>query len=336
MMKATEQLSSEAGVLAACQALAVPRSSFYRVRQPKQAAKPWPAPQRALSQEERVQVRETLNSERFQDSSPREVYATLLDESTYLCSWRTMYRVLEEHQEVRERRNQLRHPVYSKPELLATGPNQLWSWDITKLKGPVKWTYYYLYTILDVFSRYVPGWMIADRELARLAEELIAATCDKQGIQPGQLTLHADRGSSMSSKPVALLLADLGVTKTHSRPHVSNDNPYSESQFKTMKYRPDYPDRFGCIEDARAWARPFFQWYNHDHHHNALGLMTPATVHYGQTQRVTDQRQQALQVAYAAHPERFVRGEPKPPSLPEEVWINRPQPGSSRELAIAP
>jgi len=324
-MKASEGLFLHVGVSAACQTLGVPRSSFYRARQPKQKARPRPAPRRALSQEECALVRAALNSERFQDSSPREVYATLLDESTYLCSWRTMYRVLEEHQEVRERRNQLRHPIYSKPELLATGPNQLWSWDITKLKGPVKWSYYYLYTILDVFSRYVPGWMIADRELSRLAEELIAATCEKQGIQPGQLILHADRGSSMHSKPVALLLADLGVTKTHSRPHVSNDNPYSESQFKTMKYRPDYPERFGCIEDARAWARPFFHWYNHDHHHTALGLMTPATVHYGQAQEVTDQRQQVLQVAFAAHPERFVRGEPKPPSLPQEVWINRPQ-----------
>jgi putative transposase len=325
MMKASEQLSAEAGVSAACQALAVPRSSYYRAQQPKPKATPRPTPQRALNQEEKTQVRETLNSERFQDSSPRQVYATLLDESIYLCSWRTMYRILDEYQEARERRNQLRHPVYSKPELLATGPNQLWSWDITKLKGPVKWTYYYLYTILDVFSRYVPGWMIADRELARLAEELIAATCDKQGIQPGQLILHAYRGSSMSSKPVALLLADLGVTKTHSRPHVSNDNPYSESQFKTMKYRSDYPDRFGSIQDARAWAREFFHWYNHDHHHTGLGLMTPATVHFGQAQQVTDQRQQVLQVAYAAHPERFVHGAPKPPSLPEEVWINRPQ-----------
>jgi putative transposase len=236
-----------------------------------------------------------------------------------------MYRVLEEHHEVRERRDQLCHPVYSKPELLASGPNQLWSWDITKLKGPVKWTYYYLYTILDVFSRYVTGWMIAERELASLAEELIAASCEKQGIQPGQLTLHADRGSSMYSKPVALLLADLGVTKTHSRPHVSNDNPYSEAQFKTMKYRPNFPERFGCVVDARTWARPFFQWYNYDHHHSALGLMTPATVHYGQAQQLTEQRQEVLQAAYALHPERFVRGEPIPPSLPQEVWINRPQ-----------
>jgi putative transposase len=324
MMASGAELAGEVGVSVACQTLGVPRSSFYRARQPKQEPKPRPAPQRALSQEEQAQVRETLNSERFQDSSPRQVYATLLDENTYLCSWRTMYRILEAHQEVRERRNQLRHPVYSKPELLATGPNQLWSWDITKLKGPVKWTYYYLYTILDVFSRYVTGWMIAERELASLAEELIRATCEKQGIQPGQLTLHADRGSSMHSKPVALLLADLGVTKTHSRPYVSNDNPYSESQFKTMKYRPGFPERFGCLEDARAWARPFFRWYNHDHHHSALGLMTPATVHLGHAQRVVEQRQQVLQVAYAAHPERFVRGEPKPPSLPKEVWINKP------------
>jgi len=324
MMTSSAQLGWDVGVSAACQALGVPRSSFYRARQPKQEPEPRPAPQRALSQEEKAQVRDTLNSERFQDSAPRQVYATLLDENTYLCSWRTMYRILDAYQEVRERRNQLRHPVYSKPELLATGPNQLWSWDITKLKGPVKWTYYYLYTILDVFSRYVTGWMIAERELASLAEELISATCDKQGIQPDQLTLHADRGSSMHSKSVALLLADLGVTKTHSRPHVSNDNPYSEAQFKTLKYRPGFPERFGCLEDARAWARPFFRWYNHDHHHSALGLMTPATVHFGRAQWVSEQRQQVLQAAYAAHPERFVRGEPKPSPLPQEVWINKP------------
>lgn len=227
---------------------------------------------------------------------------------------------------MRERRNQLCHPTYTKPELLATGPNQLWSWDLTKLRGPVKWTYYHLYTILDVFSRYVVGWLIAERESARLAKQLIAETCTKQGIESDQLTLHADRGSSMTSKTVALLLADLGVTKTHSRPHVSNDNPYSESQFKTMKYRPTYPDRFGSIQDARAWARAFFHWYNQEHHHSGLGLLTPATVHYGQAQAVIDQRQQVLRAAYAAHPERFVRGEPKPPSVPTEVWINRPSP----------
>ena len=272
-----------------------------------------------------MEVRQTLNSERFQDSSPRQVYATLLDEGIYYCSWRTMYRVLDEHQEVRERRNQLRHPKYVKPELLTTRPNMLWSWDLTKLKGPVKWSYYYLYTILDVFSRYVVGWMIAERESATLAQQLIQETCRKQEIQPEQLTVHADRGSSMRSKTVALLLADLGVTKTHSRPYVSNDNPYSESQFKTMKYRPTYPERFGSIQDARAWARSFFCWYNHGHHHSALGLMTPAVVHYNQAEAVRERRQQVLEAAYAAHPERFVRGEPKAPALPKEVWINKPE-----------
>jgi len=275
-------------------------------------------------------VRQVLNSERFQDSVPRQVYATLLDEGEYLCHWRTMYRILDEHGEVRERRNQLQHPVYTKPELLARGPNQLWSWDITKLKGPAKWTYYYLYVILDVFSRYVVGWMVAEREAASLAEKLIAQTCVKQGIEPSQLTLHADRGPSMRTKSVAQLLADLGVTKTHSRPYTANDNPYSESQFKTMKYRPDFPERFDSLADARSWAREFFGWYNHDHRHSGLGLMTPATVHHGQAETVRQQRQQVLLAAYAAHPERFVRGVPVPPELPNEVWINKPQADDER------
>lgn len=325
MIKMSEQLSQQIGVSAACQALGVPRSSYYRAQRPKPEATTRPKPQRALSGEEKAQIRQTLNSERFQDSSPRQVYATLLDEGLYYCSWRTMYRILAEHQEVRERRNQLRHPKYHKPELLATGPNMLWSWDLTKLRGPVKWTYYYLYTILDVFSRYVVGWMIAERESATLAQQLIGKTCEKQSIQSEQLTVHADRGSSMRSKTIALLLADLGVTKTHSRPYVSNDNPYSESQFKTMKYRPNYPERFGSIQDARVWARSFFDWYNNNHHHSALGLMTPTIVHHGQAAAVIEQRQKVLQTAYAAHPERFVRGEPSPPVLPKEVWINKPQ-----------
>jgi putative transposase len=235
-----------------------------------------------------------------------------------------MYRILAENDEVRERRNQLRHPNYSKPELLATGPNQLWSWDITKLLGPSKWTYYYLYVILDVFSRYVVGWMIAECESATLAEELIAETCARQGIQPDQLTIHADRGSSMTSKSVAFLLADLGVTKTHSRPHVSNDNPYSEAQFKTLKYRPDYPSRFGCQADARAWANIFFTWYNQEHHHSGLALLTPADVHYHRTQAVLQKRQSVLQAAYQKNPERFVKGLPLPPQLPQAVWINPP------------
>ena len=291
-------------------------------------------PPRALTGPEKTAVRETLNSERFQDQAPREVYATLLDEARYLCSWRTMYRILAENQPVCERRNQLRHPAYAKPELLATRANQLWSWDITKLRGPVTWTYYYLYVILDVYSRYVVGWMIAERESEELAQELIRETCRKQGIQPGQLTLHADNGSAMMAKSVAQLLIDLDVVKSHSRPHVSDDNPYSEAQFKTLKYRPDYPDRFGCLIDARAWARAFFAWYNQAHHHTNLGLLTPAVVHTGQAECVRQKRQHVLDLAYAAHPERFVKGAPVPAQLPVAVWINPPKPPPSEALPV--
>jgi putative transposase len=265
-----------------------------------------------------------LHEERFQDRSPAAVYATLLDEGEYHCSIRTMHRLLKQHGESRERRDHLTHPPYQKPELMATAPNQLWSWDITKLLGPAKWTYFYLYVILDVFSRYVTGWMVAMRESAELAKRLIEESCEKQDILSGQLTLHADRGSSMRSKPVAFLLADLGVTKTHSRPHVSDDNPYSESQFRTMKYRPEFPDRFGCIQDSRAFCQRFFRWYNEEHRHSGLGLLAPAMVHYGQAESVVRQRQAVLDVAYQLHPERFVRSAPKPPALPSEVWINKP------------
>ena len=326
MIETTTALSEHVGVTSACQALGLPRSSFYRAQAPLPVRESMrrPAPKRALSAEERARVRQTLNSERFQDASPRQVYARLLDEGTYLCSWRTMYRVLEEHSEVRERRDQLRHPSYEKPELLARAPCQLWSWDITKLKGPATWTYYYLYVILDVFSRYVVGWMIARRESARLAKELIETSCARQQVDPNRLILHADRGPSMTSKTVAQLLVDLGVTKTHSRPHVSNDNPFSEAQFKTMKYRPDYPNRFGSMQDARAWGRGFFRWYNHEHYHSALGLMTPAQVHYGEAGEVRSQRHAVLTAAYQAHPERFVRGRPEVAPVPEAVWINPP------------
>lgn len=253
----------------------------------------------------------------------RRSTATLLDEGRYLCSLRTMYRILAEAHEGRERRNQLRH-VAATPELLATRPNEVWSWDITKLLGPAKWTYYSLYVILDIFSRYVVGWMVAHRERASLAERLIAATCVKQEIQPDQLTIHADRGSSMTSKPVALLLADLGITRTHSRPHVSNDNPFSEAQFKTLKYRPEFPDRFDSLEHARAFCHPFFTWYNTAHRHGGIGLLTPAMVHHGHAATVCGQRRAVLAAAYAAHPERFVRQAPTPPALPTAVWINPP------------
>jgi putative transposase len=261
-MQTVEKLGETIGIATACETLDLARSGLYRARQADKVKSVLPdAPvisQRALSQAEKAEVQQILNSPRFQDQAPREVYATLIDEGRYLCSVRTMYRILQADNQTRERRNQLRHPNYTKPELLATKANQLWSWDITKLLGPKKWTYYYLYTILDVFSRYSVGWLIAEQEAASLAEELIAATCIRQQIQAHQLTIHADRGSSMTSKPVALLMADLGVTKTHSRPHVSNDNPYSEAQFKTLKYRPNYPNRFGCLQDARSWAKEFF------------------------------------------------------------------------------
>jgi putative transposase len=340
LIQLAEQLAETVGVVDACQALNIARSSLYRARQPV-LAQPEPSllpivSPRALSPAEKAIVRQVLDSERFQDQAPREVYATLIDEGRYLCSVRTMYRILDEDEQVRERRNQLRHPNYVKPELLATKPNQLWSWDITKLLGPAKWVYYYLYDILDVFSRYVVGWLIAERESASLAEELIATTCLRQNIQPDQLTIHADRGGSMTSKPVALLMADLGVTKTHSRPHVSNDNPFSEAQFKTLKYRPDYPDRFGCQPDARGWAQAFFQWYNYEHHHSALGLLTPADVHFGRAEAVLAQRQQVLAAAYHKHPERFVKGQPTPSQLPQTVWINPPKPTSKLEEPLPP
>jgi putative transposase len=318
-------LAKQIGVQAACAAVGVPRSTYYRAFQLKGAAHGHTTPSRALKAEEQEAVVKILNSERFQDDAPREVYATLLDEGQYLCNWRTMYRILHTRQEVRERRNQLRHPQYTKPELLATRPNELWSWDITKLLGPHKWTYFYLYVILDVFSRYVPGWMIATQEAAHLAKELVAETCDRQGIALHQLTLHADRGQPMISKTLAMLLADLGVTKSHSRPSVSNDNPFSEAQFKTLKYRSDYPGRFGSLEDARNWARSFFNWYNYEHYHTGIELLTPASVHFGQAEFVIAQRQQVLLAAYERHPERFVKGPPVLKSLPKAVWINPPK-----------
>ena len=326
-MNAAAHAVPELGPVVACAALGISRASLHRLRYPPPPfpePRRRPSPPRALTAEERAIVLGHLHAERFQDRSPAEVYSTLLDEGVYCCSIRTLYRILAEEGEVRERRDQLTHPPYQKPQLLATGPNQLWSWDITKLLGPAKWTYFYLYVILDVFSRYVVGWMVADREGKELARQFIAKTCAKQDIAPGQLTIHADRGSSMTSKPVAFMLADLGVTKTHSRPHVSDDNPFSESQFKTLKYRPEFPDRFGSIQDARSFCREFFPWYNTEHHHSGLGLMTPEVVHTRCAQGVHQLRQETLDVAYAAHPERFVRKPPQPPTLPTEVWINPP------------
>lgn len=322
-MATVTTLAPRLGVAPTCRALRVGRATYYRQRRPAAPRRVRSSP-RALGEAERAHVLEVLHTPRFADQAPAEVYATLLDEGTYLCSERTMYRLLAAHHEVRERRDVLRHPRYAAPELLATQPNQLWSWDITKLRGPAKWTYYYLYVILDVFSRYVVGWTIALRESARLAETLLAETYTRQGIVPGQLTVHADRGAAMTSKPVAFLLADLGVTKTHSRPHVSNDNPYSESHFKTLKYRPEFPESFGSLEHSRAVGHDLFQWYNEEHHHAALGYLTPADVHYGRGAARRAQRAAVLTQAFAAHPERFCHGVPHPPQLPTAAWINRP------------
>ena len=335
-MNAAEDLAQHTDVSTACRALGVPRAALYRRRRRNTSCsvRPRKPSPRKLSDAERDKVLETLHSTRFVDKSPGETHATLLDEGTYLCSERTMYRILVESKEVRERRDQLRHPNYAKPELLATTPNQVWSWDITKLKGPVKWSYFHLYVILDIFSRYVVGWMVAERESALLAERLISETCEKQSIPEGQLTLHADRGSSMKSKRVAHLLADLGVTKTHSRPHVSDDNPYSESQFKTLKYCPSFPGSFGSVQDARAFCGPFFDWYNTEHRHSGISMLTPESVHYGRAEEILAARHVVLTAARQEHPERFVRGVPRLQQAPQAAWINPPAEDSTMKLVL--
>lgn len=330
MMATVDEVGAKLGVAPTCAALGLSRETYYRRQRPKVSGCHRP-PTRALAVEECNRVMAVLHEPRFVDLAPPQVYARLLDEGQYLCSLRTMYRILAANQEVRERRNQLRHPEYAKPELLATQPNQVWSWDITKLHGPAKWSYYYLYVILDIFSRYVVGWMIAERESAALAEKLIEDTYTRQGIRPGQLTLHVDRGTSMRSKPVAFLLADLGVTKTHSRPHVSDDNPFSEAHFKTLKYRPDFPERFGSIQHARTHGQDFFPWYNTEHHHSALGLLTPHDVHHGFAGSRLQARAAVLDAAFADHPERFVAGRPRPQSQPVAVWINPPKASPASE-----
>ena len=322
-----EELAPVIGTRPACRALGASVATVYRHRRPPQPrpSRPRLTPARALSEPERERVLEVLHSERFVDVSPEETYATLLDEGTYLCSTRTMYRLLEAtHGGVREHRDQLTHPAYKKPELLAEQPNELWSWDISKLKGPAKWTWFYLYVILDVFSRYVVGWTVQYRETAQVAKALIEQATEQQRIGRDVLTVHADRGGPMRAKPVAFLLADLGVTKTHSRPYTSTDNPYSEAGFKTLKYRPEFPERFDDIDHARAHCRTFFDWYNHHHRHSGIGLMAPAAVHHGHAKQLHTGRARVLDSAYAQHPERFVRKRPVPPALPTAAWMNKP------------
>ena len=334
-MEAVEGLSPEVGVSVACRALGVARATQYRYRrrhEQRDRCRPQrPTPARALSGTEREAVLGVLHTPRFVDRSPAQAYATLLDEKTYLCSVRTMYRILDGAGEARERRRQLTHPRYVKPQLLATQPNDVWSWDLTKLRGPRKWVHFHLYVILDIFSRYVVGWMVAERESATLAKKLIASSCRKQGIERGQLTVHADRGSSMRSKCVAHLLAELGVTKTHTRPYTSTDNPYSESQFKTLKYCPEFPGRFGSLQDARAFGTMFFPWYNTEHRHSGIAYLTPEAVHYGDADQLLENRRAVLEQAYELHPERFVRGRPSPQPLPDAVWINPPEPGGNTD-----
>lgn len=334
-MEAIQEHSSRVGTAPMCKAYGVSRATVYRRRHFCQKGNDRKETirrtGRALGEAEKQVIVEVLNSDRFMDKSPGEVYATLLDEEKYYCSERTMYRILNERGEVRERRNQLRNPQYKKPELLATGPNQVWSWDITKLKGPAKWTYYYLYVMLDIFSRYVVGWVLARRESGALAKRLIQESCEKQEIDSDGLTIHSDRGSSMTSKSVAQLMADFGITKSHSRPYVSNDNPFSESQFKTMKYRPEFPERFGSPEDGLCFCRTFFSWYNTEHRHSGIGMLTPEQVHYGLSNDVMEKRKEVLRAAYEQHPERFVHGIPTPPRLLESVWINPPKNESKKE-----
>jgi putative transposase len=323
-----EELTPLIGTRPACRALGASVATIYRRRRPPEPRprRPRPTPARALSESEREAVLEVLHSERFVDVSPEETYATLLDEGTYLCSTRTMYRLLAaRHGGVRERRDQLTHPAYAKPELLAERPNELWSWDVSKLKGPAKWTWFYLYMILDVFSRYIVGWAVQYRENAQIATALIEQAAEQQQITPRILTLHADRGAPQRAKPVAFLLADLGITKTHSRPYTSSDNPYSEAQFKTPKYRPEFPARFDTIEHARAHCRGFVDWYNHEHRHSGIGQMTPAAVHHGQAPALHAGRAAVLDAAYQQHPDRFVRKPPTPPELPTAAWINKPK-----------
>jgi len=335
MMDAATMLAPRVGVGVACEAFGVPRPTFYRCKRGASAerkSKPRPRSHRALPPEQRQHALDLLHSDRFVDVAPAEVYATLLDEGARICSIRTMYRILCENDEVRERRDQLRHPAYARPELLATAPNQVWSWDITKLRAAQKWSYFYLYVLLDIYSRYVVGWMLAHRESGELAAQLVTETYAKQDIDEGQLTVHADRGSAPKSKALKQTFVDLGVAVSHSRPRISNDNPYSEAQFKTLKYRPTYPDRFGSFEDAKAFCRDFFSWYNELHRHSGIAMMTPSDVHHGRAPIVLAERQRVIDAAYAAHPERFVNGPPTVELLPPAVWINPPTDRTQTEL----
>ena len=312
------------GVVAACAALCMSRSRYYRAQKPKAPPTQRPSPPRTLSDDERANVLATLDSDEYMDKAPAQVFAALLELGIYHCSIRTMYRILAANDQVRERRAQRQHPTYTKPQLVATAPNQVWTWDITKLPGPTKGTYFSLYVILDLFSRYIVGWQVATRESAAVYQELVEACCKDQGVVPEQLTIHSDRGAPMTAKSTALLYADLGIIKSHSRPYTSNDNPYSEANFRTLKYRPDMPEQLGSVEHARQVVRALVGWYNDEHYHLGLALMHPADVHYGRTADIVAARQRVLDAAHAAHPERFVTGRLIQKAPPPAAWINPP------------
>ena len=318
-----DELASHTNVKTACDLLGRPRGSHYRSKAPQSAREvaPRPVPPNALTDPERVQVLGVLTGDRFVDKSVAQTWATLLDEGTYLCSMSTMHRILRAHGAAGERRAQATHPARTKPELVATKPGQVWSWDITKLRGPDRGVYYDLYVVLDIFSRFVVAWTVAACEDSEIAKTMLEQAMGVHGIPEA---IHADRGTSMTSKPVAQLMVDLGVARSHSRPHVSNDNPYSEAAFKTLKYAPVFPERFGSLADARAFSERFFGYYNHEHRHSGIGLHTPASVHFGTASKVRAQRQQTLNAAYAAHPKRFGNRRPQPPKLPNVAWINQP------------
>ncbi len=319
-------LADQVGTVQACAGLGLSRATVYRQRRPKVASPAVRVPPLKLSEAEQTAVLDELMSPRFVDRAPHQIYATLLDEGRYLCSIRTMYRLLEQQRAVRERRAQRVHPAYARPELMASAPNQLWSWDITKLRTTVKWSYLYLYVVLDVYSRYIVGWMLSTRESAQLARELVEQTALREAVPKGQLTLHADRGAPMRSKTLAELLVDLGIDASFSRPRVSNDNPYSESLFKTAKFAPTFPEYFTGIEHGRAFVEPFVTHYNHHHRHTGIGLMTPAAVHQGHAPRITAERALTLQSAFDQNPLRFKGRTPRPPLVPDVVYINPPSP----------
>lgn len=321
-MEIAERNTEKFSITQLCKLLGISRSSWYYSQKPKGPDRR--TPPRKLTSVERTNVLSVLNSERFQDDAVPSVYSTLLDKGEYLCSPSTMYRILKAEKQVKQRRHERKHPVYTKPELLATGPNQVWSWDITKIKGPKSWIFYDLYVVIDIFSRCIVAWCITEYESGEQARVLIGTACAREGIERGQLTVHSDRGRAMRSKCLANLYGELGVGSSFNRPHVSNDNPYSESHFKTLKYRPDYPARFGSIEDAQAHMQAFFEWYNTEHRHSGIAMMTPADVHAGKAEAVRKKRQIVLDIAYKAHPERFVKGVPQARGVPEEVWINKP------------